>query len=42
MAWVMDDAESPYEIKTFDSAEEAELYLAILVAKLGDVVNAGV
>ena len=42
VAWVMGDAESPYEIKTFDTAEKAELYLAMLVAKLGGVANAGV
>lgn len=42
VAWVTDDEGSPYEIKSFDTAEKAELYLAILVAKLGDVANAGV
>ncbi|MBR6711923.1 MAG: hypothetical protein IKI76_02900 [Selenomonadaceae bacterium] len=42
VAWVMGDAESPYEIKSFDTAEKAELYLAMLVSKLGDVANAGV
>ena len=39
VAWVMGDAESPYEIKTFDTAEEAEWYLEMLVSRIGDVIN---
>ncbi|MBR0103072.1 MAG: hypothetical protein IJQ01_06200 [Selenomonadaceae bacterium] len=42
VAWVQNDNQSPYDIKIFDTAEKAELYLAMLVAKLGDVTNAGV
>ena len=42
VAWVADDDESPYEIKSFETTEDAELYLAVLVSRIGDVVNAGV
>lgn len=42
VAWVADDDESPYEIKSFETVEEAEMYLAMLVSRIGDVINAGV
>ena len=41
VAWTIGDDESPYEIKSFNTAAEAEEYKAKLVAKLGDVVNEG-
>ena len=42
VAWVQGDAVGPYEIKTFDTAEEAEYYLQTLISGLGLVINESV